>query len=140
MEPTRIIILISVLSLFLIVRVLPFRIWMMAKMTEVKISLWELTRMKIRGVKTDVVVRSLIESQKAGLGIRKDELVAHHLANGDLDNVVHGMIYAKQNNRSMAFQEATQLDQAGFNVLDTVNMKIESSTNNPGKTSPSSPA
>ena len=58
----------------------PFFLWLSAKVSGVKVSLIQLFLMRIRNVPPSVIVPSLIEAHKAGLGyITRDNLEAHFM-------------------------------------------------------------
>ncbi len=75
---------------FVILYYVPVILWFSALVTGVRISLLQLVLMRIRKVPPSVIVRAMIEAHKAGLQtIKRDELEAHFLAGGNIDNVVH---------------------------------------------------
>lgn len=90
----------------------PFGIWFTAQISGVRISLLELIDMKIRRVEPSPIVRSLIMAAKAGIEIQKDALEAHSMAGGNVENVMTGLIIAKNKDKDLSFKEACKLDLA----------------------------
>ena len=76
-----------VVILFLFMYYVPVLMWFSARVSGVRISLLQLVLMRVRKVPPGVIVRALIIVQKAGLdSIKRDELEAHYLAGGHIDN------------------------------------------------------
>jgi uncharacterized protein YqfA (UPF0365 family) len=90
----------------------PFGLWIRAIISGVRLSLLDLIFMKIRRVAPAPIVRSMILAAKAGLEIQHEALEAHSLAGGNVENVVTGMIIAKNNKVYLSFKEACQMDLA----------------------------
>ena len=81
--------------------------------------------MRWRKVPPKVIVRSMIEAYKAGLGyIKRDELEAHYLAGGRVEQVVHALVSANKANIDLPFNMATAIDLAGRDVLEAVQMSV----------------
>lgn len=102
----------------------PFFLWLSAKVSGVNISLVQLFLMRIRKVPPYIIVPGLIESHKAGLSIKRDELEAHYLAGGQVEKVVHALVSAAKANIELSFQEATAIDLAGRDVFQAVQMSV----------------
>lgn len=99
--------------------------WFSALVTGVRISLLQLVLMRIRKVPPSVIVRAMIEAHKAGLQtIKRDELEAHFLAGGNVDNVVHALVSASKANIDLTFQMGTAIDLAGRDVFEAVQMSV----------------
>ena len=97
-------------GIYVLLSFLPFGLWLTALFSGVRIPLLDLIDMKIRRVAPSPIVRSLIMARKAGIKIRKDDLEAHSLAGGDVENVVNGMIIAAKNKKHLSFSKACQMD------------------------------
>ncbi len=118
MNTTFITILTIVVLLFILYYV-PILLWFVARLSGVKINLLTLTFMRFRNVPPALIVKSLIEVNKAGLkGIDKKVLEAHYLAGGNIENVVHGMIIAKNNGMALTMEKACKDDLAGIDLTD----------------------
>lgn len=88
-------------------------------------SLLQLILMRWRKVPPTVIVRSMIEAYKAGLAyIKRDELEAHFLAGGHVEQVIHSLVSASKANIDLTFQMATAIDLAGRDVLEAVQMSV----------------
>ena len=80
---------------FLFLYYVPILLWFSALVSGVRISLIQLVLMRVRKVPPSIIVRALIEANKAGLkSIKRDELEAHYLAGGHVTSVVHALVSA----------------------------------------------
>ncbi|MDO4790101.1 MAG: flotillin-like FloA family protein, partial [Porphyromonas sp.] len=113
---------IILLSIFLIY--FPVLLWISARVSGVKISLLQLFLMRIRNVPPHVITRAMIESHKADLQLTRDELEAHYLAGGHVEQVVHALVSASKANIDLPFQMATAIDLAGRDVFQAVQMSV----------------
>jgi uncharacterized protein YqfA (UPF0365 family) len=67
----------------------------------------------------------MIEGHKAGLKqLRRDDMEAHYLAGGHLQQVVHALVSASKANIDLSFQMATAIDLAGRDVFTAVQMSV----------------
>lgn len=107
-----IIIGIILFGLYILLFYLPFGLWLKARIAGVRISLLDLIYMKVRRVAPSPIVRSMIMAAKAGIDIQKDAFEAHSLAGGNIENVVSGMIIARNKNVKLSFKKACKLDLA----------------------------
>lgn len=103
----------------------PFFLWLSAKVSGVRISLMQLFLMRIRNVPPGVIVPSLIEAHKAGLGnITRDNLEAHYMTGGHVQRVVHALVSASKANIDLSFEKATAIDLAGRDVFEAVQTSV----------------
>ena len=56
--------------------------------------------------------------------IKRDELEAHYLAGGHVEQVIHALVSASKANIDLSFQMATAIDLAGRDVLEAVQMSV----------------
>jgi uncharacterized protein YqfA (UPF0365 family) len=81
--------------------------------------------MRLRRVPPHTIVYAMIEAHKAGLkNVTRDNLEAHYLAGGHVENVVHALVSASKANIELTFQMATAIDLAGRDVLEAVRMSV----------------
>ncbi len=114
-----------VVLFILILYYVPILLWFSALVSGVRISLIQLVLMRIRKVPPQVIVRAMIESHKAGLqSVSRDELEAHYLAGGHVEQVVHALVSANKANIDLSFQMATAIDLAGRDVFEAVQMSV----------------
>lgn len=114
-----------IVVVFLFLYYVPILLWFSALVSGVRISLIQLVLMRIRKVPPGVIVRALIEASKAGLSeVKRDELEAHYLAGGHVENVVHALVSAAKANIDLNFQMATAIDLAGRDVFEAVQMSV----------------
>ena len=103
----------------------PFFLWLSAKVSGVKISLFQLFMMRSRNVPPYGIVPARIDAHKAGLStITRDELEAHYMAGGHVEKVVHALVSASKANIDLSFQMATGIDLAGRDVFEAVQMSV----------------
>ncbi len=120
-----IIVVASIIGLWIILYFIPIGLWFTALLSGVKISLLQLILMRWRKVPPTIIVRSMIEAHKAGLAfIKRDELEAHYLAGGHVEQVIHALVSANKANIDLTFQMATAIDLAGRDVLEAVQMSV----------------
>ena len=120
-----VIVVASIIGLWIILYFIPIGLWFTALLSGVRISLLQLILMRWRKVPPNVIVRSMIEAYKAGLAtIQRDELEAHYLAGGHVEQVIHALVSANKANIDLSFQMATAIDLAGRDVLEAVQMSV----------------
>ncbi len=120
-----IIVVASIIGLWIILYFIPIGLWFTALLSGVRISLLQLILMRWRKVPPTVIVRSMIEATKAGLAsIQRDELEAHFLAGGHVEQVIHALVSASKANIDLSFKMATAIDLAGRDVLEAVQMSV----------------
>ena len=116
---------VAIVLFFVILYYVPVILWFTALVTGVRISLLQLILMRIRKVPPAIIVRGMIEAHKAGLqNIKRDELEAHYLAGGNINNVVHALVSASKANIDLSFQMGTAIDLAGRDVFEAVQMSV----------------
>ena len=106
-----------------------FRLWIQSVTTGAGITIWDLLGMTFRKVNPAIIVRSKIMAVQAGLdestGITSKALEAHYLAGGNVPQVIRALIAAnKAKTIQLTFQEATAIDLAGRDVLDSVQTSV----------------
>lgn len=123
--PLVVVFVISIVILSIFFHYVPFFLWFSAKVSGVKISLVQLTLMRIRKVPPYIITRALIEAHKAGIqDVTRDGLEAHYLAGGHVEQVVHALVSAAKAEIDLPFQMATAIDLAGREVFDAVQMSV----------------
>jgi uncharacterized protein YqfA (UPF0365 family) len=119
------IIAVAIVLLIIVLYYVPVLLWFSALVSNVRISLLQLVLMRIRKVPPLVIVRAMIEAHKAGLkDIKRDELEAHYLAGGHVEQVVHALVSANKANIDLNFKMATAIDLAGRDVFQAVQMSV----------------
>ncbi len=110
--------------LWILLYFIPVGLWFTAFVSGVRISLIQLVLMRWRKVPPQTIVRSLITATKAGIDLKRDDLEAHFLAGGRVQQVVNALISADKANMSLNFKTATAIDLAGRDVLEAVQMSV----------------
>lgn len=102
----------------------PVSLWISCLAANVKVNIFNLVGMKLRRVVPSAIVLPLIKAQKAGLGLTVNQLEAHYLAGGHVDNVVNALIASERAGIELPFERAAAIDLAGRDVLDAVRMSV----------------
>lgn len=102
----------------------PVGLWVSSLAANVKISIFNMIGMKLRRVKPAKIVMPLIKARKAGLDLGVNQLEAHYLAGGNVDNVVNALIASERAGIELKFEKAAAIDLAGRNVLEAVKMSV----------------
>lgn len=110
------------LALFL--SFVPITLWISAIAANVKVSIFNLIGMRLRRVAPKKILLPLIKATKAGLDISVNELEAHYLAGGNVDQVVDALIAAHRADFQLPFERAAAIDLAGRDVLEAVKMSV----------------
>ena len=123
------IILISIIGIIGLLIVLffifvPIGLWISSLAANVKISIFNLIGMKLRRVVPSRIVIPLIKARKAGLDLGVNQLEAHYLAGGNVDNVVNALIASERAGIELPFEKAAAIDLAGRDVLEAVKMSV----------------
>lgn len=116
------IIVFVIISLFL--RFVPVGLWVTAYFSGVKIGIGTLIGMRLRRVVPSHIVRPLIKATKAGLVININDLEAHYLAGGDINQVIDALIASERANIPLKFEQAAAIDLAGRNVFEAVQVSV----------------
>lgn len=119
------VVVVVIVLIMLLLYFVPFILWFSALVSGVSINLVQLILMRFRKVPPGIIVRTMIEAHKAGLKmVKRDELEAHYLAGGHVENVVHALVSAEKANIDLSFKMATAIDLAGRDVLEAVRMSV----------------
>lgn len=116
------IVVIVLLSMFF--RFVPVGLWVTAYFSGVKVPIGTLVGMRLRRVAPQNIIRPLIKATKAGLEININELEAHYLAGGDINQVIDALIAAQRANIDLVFKQAAAIDLAGRNVFEAVQVSV----------------
>jgi uncharacterized protein YqfA (UPF0365 family) len=119
-----VIIVVVLIFLWIIFYFIPVGLWFRALVSGVRISLLQLVFMRWRKVPPSIIVNAMIEGTKAGVHLIRDDLEAHYLAGGHVQQVVHALVSAAKANMDLSFRMATAIDLAGRDVLEAVQMSV----------------
>ncbi|AJG98187.1 hypothetical protein LF65_01582 [Clostridium beijerinckii] len=106
------------------IRFIPIGLWVSSLAANVQVSIFNLIGMRLRRVVPSKIVIPLIKSTKAGMGLNVNQLEAHYLAGGNVDNVVNALIAAHRADIDLQFEKAAAIDLAGRDVLEAVKMSV----------------
>ncbi|MBG9984654.1 flotillin-like protein FloA [Aerococcaceae bacterium DSM 111022] len=116
------VILIILLSLFF--SFVPVGLWVTAYFSGAKVSIGNLIGMRLRRVRPTDIVQPLIKATKAGIDLTTDQLEAHYLAGGNINQVVDALIAAHRANIDLDFEQAAAIDLAGRDVFEAVQVSV----------------
>ena len=118
--------LIGILGLLIVLFFIfvPIGLWISSLDANVKISIFNLIGMKLRRVVPSRIVLPLIKARKAGMNLGVNQLEAHYLAGGNVDNVVNALIASERAGIELPFEKAAAIDLAGRDVLEAVKMSV----------------
>ena len=118
----------AVILIFLFIFTRYFGLWIQSQLTRADITFFNLLGMTFRKVNTRAIVRSKIMATQAGLvdpELTSEALEAHYLAGGNVQQVIRALIAAKKAKTiSLTFREATAIDLAGRDVLESVQTSV----------------
>jgi len=103
---------------------IPVGLWFTALVSGVRISLLQLILMRWRKIPPSVIVNNMISATKAGIHLERDDLEAHFLAGGRVQQVINALISADKANIELTFKTATAIDLAGRDVFQAVQMSV----------------
>ena len=119
-----VIVILSIVGLWVLLYFVPVGLWFQAILTGTSVPLLQLVFMRWRKVPPAIIVNAMIAAKKAGIVITSDQLEAHFLAGGHVQNVVNALISADKANIPLDFNMATAIDLAGRNVFEAVTMSV----------------
>lgn len=126
MENIAVIIFIGIIGLLIVLFFVfvPVGLWISSLAANVKISIFNLIGMRLRRVVPSRIVLPLIKARKAGMKLGVNQLEAHYLAGGNVDNVVNALIASEKAGIDLPFEKAVAIDLAGRDVLEAVKMSV----------------
>ena len=115
----------AILCLIVVIIVISFiNIWLQARFSGAPVGFFTLFFMKLRHVPSGLIVQSRITAVKAGIPLTTDQLEAHFLAGGDVNQVVRALIAAEKATLNLGFDQAAAIDlathQSGKSVFEAV--------------------
>ncbi|MCI2109453.1 MAG: flotillin-like protein FloA [Acidaminococcaceae bacterium] len=118
------IIILAIVVIVVFLNFVPVGLWISAMAAGVDVSIFNLIGMRLRRVPAGKIVMPLVKANKAGIAIGTNQLEAHYLAGGDVDNVIDALIAAHRAEIPLTFERACAIDLAGRNVLEAVQMSV----------------
>jgi uncharacterized protein YqfA (UPF0365 family) len=104
-------------------------IWLRARLAQAPVLFRQLIGMKLRRVPVGFIVDNRVTAVKAGMNLSTDQLEAHYLAGGNVDQVVLALIAAKKAGISLDFDRACAIDLATKGTQKTVLEAVKTSIN-----------
>src|SRR5258706_5357164 len=119
------VVVVSIICFIIFIVIISFiNVWIQARFSGAPVTFINLLSMKLRRVPITLVVQSRITAVKAGIPLTTDQLEAHYLAGGDVNQVVRALIAAEKANLNLGFNQAAAIDlathQSGKSVFKAV--------------------
>ena len=117
-EIIGLVILVGVIALLIVLffRFVPVGLWVSCLAADVRVSIFSLIGMRLRRVAP--------AARKAGLDMSGNQLEAHYLAGGHVNDVVNALIASERAGIELPFEKAAAIDLAGRDVLEAVKMSV----------------
>jgi len=106
-----------------------FGLWLRARIANAPVGLLNMVAMRLRRVPVSGIVDARITGVKAGLDIGADQLEAHYLAGGNIEQVVLALIAADKARIVLDFNRACAIDLATKGTTKTVLEAVRTSIN-----------
>ncbi len=106
-----------------------FGTWLRARIADAPVPFSKLVGMRLRRVPIGLIVDSRVTAVKAGLPLSSDDLEAHYLAGGSVDQVVLALIAADKAGIKLDFNRACAIDLAIKGTSKTVLEAVRTSIN-----------
>jgi uncharacterized protein YqfA (UPF0365 family) len=100
--------------------VLPWKTYFLAKNSGLNVSMAYLAGMRIRKVDPDLIVKSAIISHKAGADVSLEDIEAHYLGGGHVEEIAKAFLEAKKLNIDVSFKVLSAIDLCGRNVVQAI--------------------
>jgi uncharacterized protein YqfA (UPF0365 family) len=122
--PVALIFVLIIILFFLLVWLIPVRLWIAAWSSGARVGFGELIGMRLRRVSPGAVVNPRIAAVKAGREVATNTLESHYLAGGNVERVVNALISADKAGIQLDFKQAAAIDLAGRDVLEAVQTSV----------------
>ena len=100
------------------------RLWIQAWLARANIGIVDMVRMKLLGIRYDMIVQQKIALVQAGVKISTQEMEAHFLSKGNVENVAKAVIAAHKAGMDLPWRVAAAIDLAGRNVVEAVRISV----------------
>ncbi len=121
--------LVIVLAVLLFLVVKFAQTWLRAKLSGAPVSIANLLAMMLRRVPYGRIVDARITAVKAGIPLSSEQLEAHYLSGGDVENTVLALIAADKAGIQLPFDRACAIDLAVKGTTKTVLEAVRTSIN-----------
>ncbi|MFZ5940561.1 MAG: flotillin-like FloA family protein [Bacteroidota bacterium] len=130
MEKDTLSILLALVSttagLFIFLHYVPVGLWFFAMANGVRISLLQLVLMRFRSVPPALIVKALVTLNVKGIPAQRDEMEAFYLAGGNVENLIEGMLHARENHADLTLKEVMNLLLDGKSIRDAAENSTKS--------------
>jgi uncharacterized protein YqfA (UPF0365 family) len=120
-----IVLFVGMIALQIFFFLVPFPLWLSAKLSKVPVTLIELIVMRtFRKIPPHELILPAITAAYAGIPIPINKLQSHYMAGGNVQRVISALIAASKAQIELSWDTATSIDLAGRNVLQAVQMSV----------------
>ena len=120
------VIVVLVVLVYLLLVLKFFKLWLQAKLSCAEVKWPELVGMWMRRSDYRTIVLSRITAIQGGVDLSTRALENHYLSGGRVANVVRAMILAKRKDIDLSWEQATNMDLDGRDVLKEVQSMVDS--------------
>src|SRR5699024_10833605 len=110
--------------LSLVFRFISIGLWLTAYFSGVRVGLFTLVGMRLRRVSPHEIIRPQIKATKAGLDLSIDELEAHYLAGGNINDIIDALIASERANIALSFEKAAAIEDRKSTRLNSSHVSI----------------
>src|SRR5262245_26445870 len=100
------------------------RLWIQAWLARANVGIVDMIRMKLLGIKYDMIVQQKIALVQAGVKISNQEMEAHFLSKGSVERTATAVIAAHKAGMDLPWRTAAAIDLAGRDVLEAVRISV----------------
>src|SRR5262245_11001232 len=118
------VILLGVAFLLVLIFFSFLRLWIQAWLARANIGIVDMIRMKLLGIRYDMIVQQKIALVQAGTKVSTQEMEAHFLSKGSVENVAKAVIAAHKAGMDLPWRVAAAIDLAGRNVVEAVRISV----------------
>jgi len=109
-------ILIAILIVLIIFYYVPFGLYFKAKVSGVKVSLFEIFKLRFRKIPPYLIIDWCKKLSDNNIEFEFKKLVKYYTDGVELDNVVNGLIEANKNHLNLSFEKACEADLENIDI------------------------
>lgn len=109
-----------VVVLAILLRLIPIRLYLVAKAASLDLSLAAIIVMRLRRIRPDAIINPLIMATQAGVPVNRAQLEAHYLAKGNVANTVQAVVSARAAGVPLSYDRAMAIDLSGRDAFEAV--------------------
>ncbi len=119
-----VVVLVGVALLLVLIFFSFLRLWIQAWLARANVGIVDMIRMKLLGIKYDMIVQQKIALVQAGVKVSTQDMEAHFLSKGSVERVAKAVIAAHKAGMDLPWRTAAAIDLAGRDVLEAVRISV----------------